>query len=101
VLLAVGHFAAPFIIMLVRAVKRSPLALSLFAVWMLLMHYIDMYWLVMPTLHTENAVFSWLDAVTMIGIGGIFLWLFFWKLSRHSLVPINDPNLDNSINHRS
>ncbi len=101
VLLAVGHFAVPFIIMLVRALKRSGLALIVFAGWMLLMHYVDMYWLVMPNLHPHAAHFSWIDATTMIGIGGIFLWLVFWQLSKHSLVPFNDPNLEQSIHHRS
>ncbi len=101
VLLAVGHFVVPFLIMLVRALKRSALALIIFAGWMLLMHWVDMYWLVMPTLHPHGAHFSWIDMAAMLGVGGLFLWLFMWQLGKHSLVPINDPNLDQSINHRS
>jgi hypothetical protein len=101
VLLAVGHFVVPFIIMLIRALKRSALALIIFAGWMLLMHWVDMYWLVLPNLHHHGAHFSWIDVAAMLGIGGLFLWLFMWQLGKHSLVPINDPNLDQSINHRS
>lgn len=98
-LLAVGHFVVPFLFMLVRAVKRNTRTLTVFALWMLLMHYIDMFWLVMPNLHKDGAVFSWMDITTMIGIGGLFLWLVFLHLSKHSLVPINDPQLENSIHH--
>lgn len=100
-LLAIGHFIVPFLIMLVRALKRSALALIIFTSWMLLMHWVDMNWLVLPNLHPHGAHFSWIDVVTMFGIGGLFLWLFMWQLGKHSLVPINDPNLDQSIKHRS
>ncbi len=101
VLLAVGHFVVPFIIMLIRAFKRSALALVIFTGWMLLMHWVDMYWLVLPNLHPHGVHFSWIDVVTMLGIGGLVLWLFMWQLGKHSLVPIHDPNLDHSINTKS
>ncbi len=100
VFLVIGQFIIPFFILMIRAMKRSLLMLTVMALWMLIMHYVDMYWLVMPTLHHEGVHLNWMDATTFIGVGGIFIWLFFTQLARHSLVPFNDPNLEKSIKHR-
>jgi hypothetical protein len=100
VFLVVGHFVVPFFILIIRASKRNLNVLAIMAVWMLFMHYIDLYWLVMPTFHHENAHFSWMDLTTLLGIGGIVVWLIFSKLAKQSLVPINDPNLELSKTHR-
>ncbi len=100
VFLVIGQFIIPFFILMIRAMKRNLLMLTVMASWMLIMHYVDMYWLVMPTLHHEGARLSWMDATTFIGIGGIFVWLFLHQLARHSLVPFKDPNLEESIKHR-
>jgi hypothetical protein len=47
--LLVGHFAFPFVFLLSRWTKRITASRTFFAVWLLLMHYIDIYWNVMPT----------------------------------------------------
>jgi hypothetical protein len=99
-LLVAGHFVIPFFLLIVRAVKRSNLALLIMSFWLLLMHWLDMYWLVMPNLHHQNAHFSWMDAAAMAGIGGIFVRVFYGRLTKHSLIPYNDPKLDESIKHR-
>ena len=52
--LAVGHFIIPFFFFMPRTVKRNATLLSIGAAWMLLMHLVDMVWLVMPTLHPEG-----------------------------------------------
>jgi hypothetical protein len=38
-----------------------------------------------------------LDALTLIGIGGVFLAVFGWALKRKALVPVNDPRLQESL----
>jgi len=50
VALAAGHFVLPFFVLLSRDVKRRVPTLAAGAVWMLAMHYLDLYWLVMPSL---------------------------------------------------
>lgn len=47
-LLLFGHFLGPFLLMISRHPKRRPTALALGAAWMLFIHLVDMYWLVMP-----------------------------------------------------
>ncbi len=92
-----GHFVIPFCVLLFRAVKRSFTGLALIAGWILLMHWVDMYWLVLPTLLKEGAQMSWMDVSTMAGIGGLFFFFFWRQFSRDPLVPVSDPKLSASI----
>ncbi len=50
-LLAALHFGIPFVVLLPRGPKRSPLLLGAIAIVVLAAHAVDVYWLVMPTLH--------------------------------------------------
>ena len=97
-LIVFGHFVLPFFALLSQAVKKSPFKLSIIAGWLLLMHWVDLYWNVVPTLHPDSAHVSWMDLTTMIGLGGIFIWLFWRKLITSPIVPVGDPNLKRSIN---
>ena len=99
--LVIGHFVVPFFILMIRASKRSTLLLSLMTLWLLLMHWIDLYWIIQPSLHHEGFHLSWMDAVTFIAIGSMFLWLFLKKASQRALVPIRDPQLSSSVQHRN
>jgi hypothetical protein len=96
VLLAVGHFAVPFFFLLPRGIKRRPATLTLAALWMLLMHLLDIYWLVVPSLHGE-AGSGILDVAALLAVGGAFLATFGWRLRRHPLVPVGDPRLPESL----
>jgi hypothetical protein len=95
--LVFGHFLLPFIALMPRFVKRSIKLLRSIAIWILAMHYIDLYWIIMPNLHHHGLHYSWMDVTSLIGIGGIFLW-FFWRLfKRQAVVPLKNPDLKKSI----
>ena len=61
------------------------------------MHFFDLYWIIMPILHKHGFHFSWMDLTAMIGIGGIFIWYFWWSYLKGALVPVNDTKLAASI----
>ena len=65
--LLVGRFMLPFMALLSRAAKRNLKVLGFMSVWMLAMHYLDLYWMVMPTLHRHGFHLHWLDAATLHG----------------------------------
>ena len=96
-ILLVGHFAVPFLFMMNRVVKRRAGLLTAGALWLLLMHLIDLYWLIMPTLHKHDVHLSLLDLTTLMGIGGLFVAVFGWQLRRHALIPVRDPRLADSL----
>ena len=92
-----GHFLVPFFLLLSRAAKRSPKALAALSVWLLAMHLLDLYWLVMPNLHPAGMVPTLLDATALIGCCGVFLAAFGGALKRQALVPLRDPRLPESL----
>ncbi len=95
--LALGHFVVPFFFLLPRTTKRHTTALAAASVWLLVMHLLDLYWLVMPSLHADGMAPSLLDLATLIGCGGVFLAAFGWSQSRQALVPLRDPRLPESL----
>ena len=97
VLLIVGHFAVPFFFLMGRAVKRRGSTLAFGGVWLLTMHFIDLYWQVMPTLHPEGVRVSILDITAFVAIGGAFVAATSWLIRRQALVPLRDPRLAESL----
>lgn len=100
-ILVFGHFVIPFVALLTRAAKRNLTYLSVAAVYILCMRWIDLHWLVMPTLHPEGYDFALSDLTTMMAIGGMFVWLVWKRYTAGPLVPVGDPGLEQSIHHHS
>jgi hypothetical protein len=96
--LVFGHFLIPFLMLMLRAVKRNLNLLRIISYWILFMHFLDLYWLVMPNLYEHGFHISWIDFATFLGLGGIFLWYFWSQYFSAALVPVNDPHLKDSIN---
>jgi len=93
-----GHFIFPFLAVLIRASKRNFAWLKFVAVWILIMHYLDMVWLIRPPLsHGHGPHFSWIDLATFLAIGGFFIWNFWNNLTSNPLVPVGERRLEASI----
>lgn len=92
-----GHFVIPFFILITRAAKRNPIFLGIMAFWMLTMHWVDLYWVIMPAMHHSGVSVSWIDLVVMLAVGGLFLWNFWRIYASKPLLPIGDPHLQKSI----
>ena len=94
IIIAIGilHFAAPFLFLLSRDLKRNPRRLVLVAILVLVMRMIDLLWMLEPTFG-DHKMF-WVDVIALLGVGGLWLGLFAWQLSKRSLVPINDPQFE-------
>ena len=97
ILLMVGHFAAPFLFLMGRAVKRRGSTLAIGGAWLLVMHFVDLYWQVMPTLHPEGFRPSILDVAALMTVGGCFVAAASWLMRRQALVPVRDPRLAESL----
>jgi hypothetical protein len=97
VLLMAGHFGAPFLYLMGRAVKRRGSTLALGGAWLLAMHFVDLYWQVMPTLHPHGIRPTILDVAAFLAIGGCFVAAAGWLMRRQALVPIRDPRIQESL----
>ena len=92
-----GHFLLPFLVLISRFVKRRPALLALFGIWMVAMHWMDLYWLAIPEFSPDGPVLGPVDVLCFLGLGGLFLaGVAFW-LRRHPLLPEGDPRLAESL----
>lgn len=93
-----GHFVIPFLALILRSSKRNLSWLKIVAAWMIIIHYVDMIWLIRPGLsHGHGPHFSWMDLTTVLAIGGFFIWNFWNNLTSNPLVPVGERRLEASI----
>ncbi len=92
-----GHFVIPFFGLLSRHVKRSRKGLTFWIVWQLVMIYLDMYWLIMPTLGTDEVPFKLIDLTTWIAIPALFVAGLALRAKNRDLIAKNDPRLADSL----
>ena len=57
----------------------------------LLMRFVDLYWLISPAFHHDGVHFHWLDVAAPVGIGGVWLAAFYSQLNKRTLSPLPDP----------
>ena len=101
VALIVFHFIVPFFALLSRPLKRSPRALGFIAAYVLVIHYVDVYWVMMPALqHEAHAPRPHLaDLTALAGVGGAALAFILWRLQGRPAVPVGDPYLAESLRY--
>jgi hypothetical protein len=87
--LAIFHFAVPFVFLLSRPLKRDVTRLVWLAVWLMLMRYLDLFWVIEPNFSTTLRV-TWADVVVPVAMGGLWLAYFFRNLNSMPLLPAYD-----------
>jgi hypothetical protein len=120
ILLIVGHFVGPFLVLISRWPKRWRGFLAAAAVWMLVIHFIDIYWLAMPAIpadliasvstyaqlvaefessYAEAYDLHWsvLDLLCVLGLAGVCAAGAVAGLGRVALLPEGDPRLQESL----
>lgn len=97
ILLVVGHFFVPFLLLLPNFGKKSPAVLCGIAIWLLLMHLVDLYVIVLPVLHQNGIQLSYLDIFAVLAIGCTLAAVYLKRIGDASLFPTKDPRLPESI----
>ncbi len=98
--LLVCHFFVPFFGILSRNIKRRVPLLALGAGWLLVMHVLEVFWLVMPYTNGGTALAPhWMDGAALFAVGGAYLAFVFFRMGQHPLVPVGDPRLADSLHH--
>ena len=96
-LLVVGRFFIAFPILLMRSVKQHPHQLCMIAGWILLMQMLDIYLIVLPSLHGTGFHPSIWDFLSVIAVGATLAFVYVRLLPRSSLFPVRDPRLIESL----
>lgn len=97
--LLVFHFAFPFAMLLARQNKQRLSRISMVALVVMIANLAHLFWLVNPTLHPGRFSIHWLDIVTPVAIGGIWVALFIWLLFQRPLAPMLDPIITEARHH--
>ncbi|MBZ5719740.1 MAG: hypothetical protein LAO03_05110 [Acidobacteriia bacterium] len=87
--LVLFHFAVPFVLLLSRAFKRDVTRLVWLAVWLLVAHYVDLFWMIEPNFSKTFTV-TLADLVIPFAMGGLWMSYFFRNLNAMPLVPAYD-----------
>ncbi len=94
--LLVFHFALPFALLLSRSLKRNARALAAVAGLMIAMQLVDLFWLIGPDLEGAGGAHPplrvhWLDLTALLGLGGLWLFLFARQARRRPVLPTGEP----------
>jgi hypothetical protein len=97
VALLAGHFIVPFLGLLPRSARRDRRMLGFWAAWLLVLHWVDVHWIVMAPVHSARAAFGVIDLACLAGLVG--LWAAAWSLTArgNALVAVRDPRLDEAL----
>ncbi|MGH9584910.1 MAG: hypothetical protein ACRD4O_18470 [Bryobacteraceae bacterium] len=101
VALIVVQLLIPMLLLLNRRLKRNAYLLSGVVVIILVMRYFDLVWIVLPGYYTQGFRIQWMDVLTPLGLGGVWLWAFLRELPRFPLLPVNAPEFEEALVHES
>lgn len=93
------QFSLPFLLLLSRELKRDASKLVPVALLVLVMRYVDLYWLVAPNpfpgagSDVHHLSYHWTYFVVPLALIGLWLGGFFWQLGRRPLLVVTEPML--------
>ncbi|MBB5353803.1 hypothetical protein HNR46_004066 [Haloferula luteola] len=112
-LLVLFHFVVPFVVLLQAWLKKKPMALTVLAVYTLVMHVFDHYLISIPErsislmnlmpekyAHVQTTIPNafWGDILAFLTVGTGFLFFYLRALGQNNLYPNRDPRLLESAN---
>ncbi len=93
------HFALPFALLLSRDLKRNFKLLASVSVFVLVMRLVDLYWVTAPDALKGPFSLSWMDIAAPAALIGLWLAYFLHQLAKRPLLPVNDPHLEEALEH--
>ena len=92
-----GHFLLPFLVLLPRAAKRNLKVLGATSGFVLLMHFVDIYWLIMPALQEQGPAFHWIELAAPVAIGSTLALVFWAKMRSAAIAAVGDPRFGQGL----
>jgi hypothetical protein len=99
ILLLLGQFVLPFLLLLSRDLKRNPRQVRWIAALILVMRIVDITWTIGPVFRHEGSGLSWVDFAVVLAMGGLWLTFFWRNLADRAVVPAKDPYFKEAMAH--
>lgn len=104
--LVLTHFVVPFMLLLRQKVKRNSKMLVTAGIIILVSHFIDLLWIIMPAvghhiLKAETMVFGWQEFTGWLFFAGLFLLMAARQFKANNSVAINDPLISESFEYHA
>ena len=100
----ITHFFVPFFALMSRVLKRVKLILAINCVWIMVVHLIDLYWLIMPCYQDPHSAegqthfhFALPDLLACFGLASVYFGCFLFVLSKRKVLAVGDPRLKESL----
>lgn len=100
VAIVLAQFVVPFVTLLSRPLAmHNRRGLATIAVWILLAHGLDVYWMILPAIDRGGVHVHFEDPIAFVGVGALAAALALWRLRGHFTVPIGEPHLSDSLDY--
>ncbi|RKH11382.1 hypothetical protein D7V97_11505 [Corallococcus sp. CA053C] len=94
------HFVLPFFTLLSRKLKEQPRKLAVVGVYLLLIHAVDLYWLIWPAFSGEaGPTFHWTLITAWVGVGGVAVGYALMRARGRYTLPVKDPYIAESLRY--
>jgi hypothetical protein len=93
------QFLIPFLLLLSRQIKRNPAALCGVVGIIVVMRFVDLFWIVMPSYHPSGFHVNWMNFSVPLALGGIWIAAFLGQLKKRPLLPLQAPDLEKAMHH--
>lgn len=92
-----GHFVLPWLLLLFRSTKRITKRLVAVASFMLVMRFLDVFWLIAPWVKQGAFGVHWMDVAAVLAVFGLWVGAFCYLLKGRALLPVGDPYLPEAL----
>lgn len=97
--LLIFRFIVPFIALLPRGLKRNENHVIAVSVLVLVMQYVDIWWMVYPNFFEGEMVFGFWEIGLFALFAGIFLACLIGFFRKNSVVAVRDPRMHEALAH--
>lgn len=94
------HFIIPFFALVSQPSKTNGKRLKFMSIWILVAHFMDLYFLVMPTFSPNGVSLGWIELGFFLLAFGIVFLVFSVRAKSVNLIPVGDPKLKRGIDFR-
>jgi|688.fasta_scaffold00262_42 hypothetical protein len=95
------HFVVPFLGLISRHVRRNKTGLFFWACWLLIAHWIDLSFLILPNAGPVEVTYLLGHLLCFIGMVSIFLAMLLLKASNVPLVATRDPRVPEALSYHN